>query len=178
MKEMPNILIIVGTDRNAGKTTLAERIIKNNSRRIPVVAIKISPHFHPVGQDEEVVVQTGSFIIIREKDPGSRKDSSRFLKAGASEVYYMQVWDRDLSTAFESLLEICSQDKPMVIESGWLRQVIMPGLFIIVNRKGNSVYKENIPIYKKMPHLWVEADDKGFDPPAERITFRGSRWTV
>jgi hypothetical protein len=173
---LPSALLIVGTDRNAGKTTLASLVIERFAPVLPITAVKISPHFHELGPAEQVAASTDQFVIVKETRPGSLKDSSRFLRAGASEVYYMQVWDQDLSAAFKELLKICGTEKPLIIESGWLRNIVDPGLFIIVNKKGNQIYKESIGSYRKFTHLWMEADGKDFSPGIESIVWKEGRW--
>jgi len=175
---MANALIIVGTDRNAGKTTLACKIIEHNACRTPIIALKISPHFHPIDDEKEVMARSENYMIIRENDHDSWKDSSRFLRSGAAEVYYMQVWDQNLLPAFNAFLNICGPRRTMVIESGWLRNLVEPGMFIIVNRKGNGVYKGNIDRYRRLPHLWVETDGEGFSIDAERIVWEGRCWKL
>ncbi len=176
MLHLPNTLLIVGTDRNAGKTTFASRIIRHISGSHPVNALKISPHFHELKESEDVILHRENFIIAREHEPEGTKDSNRFLKAGAKEVYYMQVWDENLLSAFEALLEIAGSRIPMVIESGWLRNVVEPGKFVIVNRKDNLNHKDSINKYKQFPHTWTEFDGENFDPAPDRILWTGTEW--
>jgi hypothetical protein len=176
LKSLPNLLLIVGTDRNAGKTTLASRIIANTADKLSLVAVKISPHFHELGPEEKVVFKTDRCVIVRETLSDSGKDSARFLLAGASEVYYMQVWDHELEDAFNELLKICGPGRPMIVESGWLRNLVEPGLFIIVNRKGNSCFKESIEGYRKMEHIWIESDGNSFSPEIDKIDFLNGTW--
>jgi hypothetical protein len=177
MISLPNALIIVGTDRNAGKTTLASRIIERYSQELKIIAVKISPHFHPIEPNEHVIARMDQYVIVKEELAEGGKDSSRFLRAGASEVYYLQVWDQDLHSAFSELTKICGTDKSMVIESGWIRNIIVPGLFIIVNKKGNLIFKQGIAQYRQFPHLWIEAGDDEFTPGVNSILWKEGRWS-
>lgn len=178
MLKLPNALIIVGTNRNAGKTTLACDIISKFSSPENITGIKISPHFHPLDDDALIVEKNKDFVIVRESKQGTEKDSSRMLDAGANEVYYIQVWDRNIEKAFRSLIEHIDSSTPLVCESGWLRTVVEPGLFLILNRKGNTDIKESISEYKKLPHQWVEFDGEGFDNGMEKITLENNSWKI
>jgi hypothetical protein len=176
MIHLPNALIIVGTNRNSGKTTLACELIRSASQHHPVTAIKISPHFHKIEKWEKIVQQTTDFVIIEETRTDSGKDSSRMLGAGAAKVYYLQVWDRNLDAAFKALLPLLNTSSPIICESGWLRKVIEPGAFIILNRKGNMDMKESIMENRPQADLWIEFDGNGFDPGLDNIRFENKRW--
>ena len=105
MMKLPNWLILVGTNRNAGKTSLACKVIEDH-RSQGITAIKISPHFHPVEENDNVISRTNNYVIIKEEKKGTGKDSSRMLDAGASEVFYIQVWDNNLNEAIKELMEV------------------------------------------------------------------------
>ncbi len=129
MKNLKSWIIIAGSGRNTGKTTLACSIIEANKIR-DIVGIKISPHQHPVSGSDEVIVRSEDFCIIREKSR-STKDSSRMLIAGASEVFYVQCPDDKLHEAFTQL-EKLTDGRPVVCESGGMRNIVKPSFFILV----------------------------------------------
>ncbi len=178
MLKLPNALIIVGTNRNAGKTTLACDIIRRFSSPEKITGIKISPHFHELDDDAIIVEKNEDFVIVKESKQGTVKDSSRMLDAGAHEVYYIQVWDMNIEKAFRTLIKHIDNSSPLVCESGWLRTVVEPGLFLILNRKGNTDIKESISEYKKLPHHWIEFDGKGSDKGLEKITLENNSWKI
>jgi hypothetical protein len=178
MIDLPNALIIVGTDRNAGKTTLAENIIRQFSRSKKIIGLKISPHFHELEKGDEVFLRNEQFLIVRETRPDTGKDSSRMLKAGASEVYYIQVWDQNIRAAVNYLLDKIEGNPPMVCESGWLRNIVNPGIFLIVNRKGNQLFKGSIREYRPLADRWVEFDGKDFNFKPEELQFEKGRWAI
>jgi hypothetical protein len=176
MIKLSNTLILVGTNRNSGKTSLACELIRANSSDFKPVGIKISPHFHEVMEWEEVLLRNDQCMIIRETRNNTGKDSSRMLSSGAHAVYYIQVWDNNLKAAIDYLTPYLPEDQPIICESGWLRRIIEPGCFIILNRKGNVQMKENIADYKNLPHLWMEFEDPGFDRDPGTIKFKAGTW--
>ena len=85
--QIPHLLLIAGNGRNVGKTTLACKIIARFAGETEVTGLKITPHFHPVNEDD-VVIQTNNFLIINETQISS-KDSSLMLQAGAKQVFFV-----------------------------------------------------------------------------------------
>jgi len=145
LKNCPNILLIAGTGRNAGKTMLACEIIRHLSKTADVIGVKISSHFHPVESGQKIVANPAYYHIIEETLHTS-KDSSRMLQAGAKKVFYIQAKQDNLEEAFNTIsaeLSCC----PVICESGGLHRYIKPGLFLFVrgeeipeNKKAMSDY--------------------------------------
>jgi len=167
-----NLLIIAGTGRGSGKTTLACLIISRFSEYKPL-AIKISPHFHSPGKGL-VDWHTGAkFNIYRESSKTGGKDTARMLESGASVVYYIQAYDPDVSRAFEFLASKLDTDRPLVCESPSLGKYISPGVLFITD----SDLVENRKDLRALTHradstlypLTGEADIDGLD-------FSGGRW--
>ncbi len=127
---IPNLLLISGDGRNVGKTTLGCRIVKDLSDKTSVIAIKVSPHFHLLTDSLVVLMDTDSMVITRETDRNATKDSSRYLNAGASEVFYVQCKDDSFGTLSEWIHETWSDDIPILCESGGLKNFITPGYSI------------------------------------------------
>ena len=141
----PNILLIAGAGRNAGKTKLACSIIKSVSKYRDVTAIKISPHFHQINKDQNILVQTSEFVIIEEKLQ-TEKDSSKMLQAGAKKVFYIQVKQSHLDLAFNFILPYIKKGS-IICESGGLNEIIRPGLFLFVH-KNKEIPENKIGILK------------------------------
>ncbi len=178
MIHLPNWLIVYGTDRNSGKTTLITRIIRNFHDLVPITAIKISPHFHPVDDDAQIVAKTGDYVIIRETSPGTGKDSSRMLEAGAAEVFYIQVWDDNLAGVLPEIIRNIKPGSLVVCESGWARNLVTPGIFLILNRVGNTKMKSSVSVLKPLADRWIEFDGKNFDFPPGDIKIENGNWKL
>jgi hypothetical protein len=129
---LANVLLISGEGRNVGKTTLGCRIISVLSGNIKVVAIKVSPHFHPLTGSLEVLWQSESIVIAREWDKYSGKDSSRYFRAGAAEVYYVQCDETALPFLASWIRDNIPHDMPVICESGGLGRTIQPGYAVYI----------------------------------------------
>lgn len=169
--KMPNLLLIAGNGRNVGKTYLACRLIASFSKKTPVTAVKVTPHFHPF-QKEDVIVEKEDFIILKERN-FNHKDSSLMLKAGADQVFFVMAKRNSDREAFADLQKLLPQHL-IICESGGLHKVVEPGLFLFVNSVGRELKKEQ---HLQYDHLLVTNDGKEFSPGLEKIQFDGQRFT-
>lgn len=128
--------MISGTGRNCGKTTLACRLLEH-FRQLRPAGVKISPHFHPLEGDEEIVEQGDGFLIIRERKI-STKDSSRMLQAGADPSLFVQVREEARDRMLEALLRHLEPGQAVICESGGMRERVSPGLFILMKHEKDS----------------------------------------
>jgi hypothetical protein len=150
MKNYPNILLVMGTGRNVGKTLSACNIIQKLSETHQTVGVKISPHFHELNSDLRYLHKSEELVIVEEQNI-TQKDSSRMLQAGAEKVFYVQVKNENLRDAFNIIFESVQPKQPVVVESGGLYDILEPGLLFFVSgekpkkqmqfRKGTNVVK-------------------------------------
>ena len=175
---LPNWLIVYGTNRNSGKTTLITKIIRHFHDKVPVAGLKISPHFHPLEDDEIIVEKCEEYVITRESRTGTGKDSSRMLAAGAREVYYVQVWDNNLAGVLPRIIELTGPASAVICESGWARNLVVPGVFLILHRKGGTDIKESTKVFKPLADRWIEFDGSGFDFNIEQLDYCGGKWEL
>lgn len=133
-----NILLVAGTGRKIGKTSLICRIIKKYKDQHSIVALKITPHIH-VTQDtgtDYALYLSHDFKIFKE-EADSPKDSGRFFKAGANEVIYVESQPKTVAEAFHKALSFIPKNTAIVCESGSLFNYIVPGVFVMV--VGNTI---------------------------------------
>lgn len=176
MKEFTNILLISGSGRNCGKTTLACNIIKKLAEKERVVAIKISPHFHRMKNNHSLVGEGFGFQIFRELNSESEKDSSRMLNAGASEVYFIQSEDADLEGIHEKLKQLFPEKTPVVCESGSFANVYKPGLhFLLKGENADDLKKSYVSNLKKADFILTK-DDFTIDDLNFEIEFLSNKW--
>ncbi|TRX70977.1 hypothetical protein [Carboxylicivirga sp. M1479] len=140
MNHYPNIILIAGNGRNVGKTLLSCRIIKHLAELTDVYAVKISSHFHSLDKAVEIIIQSDDFCIVKETLQ-TRKDSSRMLLSGASEVFYVQCKNQNLLQMFELLQSYFPNDKPIIIESGGLYNYIEPRTLYYIQGEDSSKQK-------------------------------------
>jgi hypothetical protein len=177
-QHLPNFLIVSGNGRNSGKTGFITRIITNISESFPVTAIKISPHLHKAYVSSGVIKRTTDFILAREKNIKSDKDSSRMLSAGATEVYYIEARDENLKLAFKTLCSTIELKGPVICESGGLRDIIIPSLFVMINRNDGRADKQSYLQRRNMANYAVFFNGQDYDLPPESIYFDGKAWKV
>jgi len=178
MIRLPNWLIVYGTNRNSGKTTLITRIISYNNSRIPITGIKISPHFHPLDDNDLIIEKCAEYVITKEIHLNTGKDSSRMLDAGAQDVFYIQVWDDNLGRLIPKILGLIPPGTAVICESGWARHLIDPGVFLILNRKGNTEMKSSLVILQPLADRWVEFDGLGFNLGPDDLSFEDGAWKI
>lgn len=154
MKSYPNILLVMGTGRNVGKTVSACNLIKNLSEAHQTIGVKISSHFHELEPNLKYLYNSKELVIVEEQNI-TQKDSSRMLQAGAKKVFYVQAKNENLEHAFSMILGATRPEQPLVVESGGLYGILEPGLLFFISgeapkkqmqmRKGTNVVKVNSP---------------------------------
>ena len=173
-----NILLIAGTGQNVGKTLFASQVIAQHATNYPIISIKIAPHFHTLNADALIIEKGTDYSIIQELNANGNKDSQRFLNAGAKEVYYIQCMDNKLPLVFEKLMKRLPQDSPIVCESGGLRRVLKPGIFLMINKKNNNKIKPQATRNRELADKWIEFDEQKFDFDPKNLKFSKSGWTI
>lgn len=144
MTRTGRLLIIGGTGREAGKSSLAALLISKYADR-GVIAVKITPHPHPDMTGLTAIVGNAGFQLYEERNGASEKDSSRMLRAGASKVFLIVAGEAWLGEAFAALVPFLPAGAPVVCESPALRRFIEPDLFILMlHTDENNPERKNI----------------------------------
>jgi hypothetical protein len=168
----PRLLIVSGSGKKAGKTTLVSSIVRAMKNKYRIVAIKISPHFHPVQYDNFLYHEPGKFTIYEENSLFPENDSSKMKQSGAYRVFYIQVKDIHVWEAFLKSMDYVDVDSPVICESGSLGKVIDPGLSAFVSRESIEIFS------RKLIHnlVIVNRDDEQFRSVVDQITYRAGQW--
>lgn len=174
----PNFMIVSGNGRNSGKTSFITQIISNNSTHRPLTAIKISPHLHKGTSPKGIIIKSENYLLAMEDRYDGGKDSSRMLQAGAEKVYYIEAFDEHLEEAFNSFTHIVKPDGPIICESGGLRNLIIPSLFIMINRNDGRKDKQSYLKRLSMADRVVHFDGIKFSLAPDNIYFNGDRWQI
>lgn len=144
MKRTERLLIIGGTGREAGKSSLAALLITKFADR-GLTGVKITPHPHPEVSGLTLIAVNTEFQVYEEKNRKSEKDSSRMLRAGASKVFLVVSGETRLGEAFAALIPFLPQGMPVICESPALRRLIEPDLFILMlHSDGQNPERKNI----------------------------------
>ena len=175
---LPKILLISGSGRNCGKTSLACEIIESISKRKAVIALKISPHFHQLSEQQQLLYDNNKFKIYRETDSTSGKDSSRMLKAGATDSIYLQCEDENLAEAWEKMNKFLPENRAVVCESGSLAKLFKPGLHLLVEGENPDRMKRSYLKNKELSDRIVHFDGYRFNLDISDILFTGNQWKL
>ena len=175
---LDNILLIAGTGRNSGKTSVACTLIQHFSSHFHVMAIKISPHKHsPVGKNQ-VIKQSSGYSIVEEFEKNTGKDSSRMLNAGASRSFYIEAKDTFVNTAFHELYENLPSNVPIICESPALRAFVNPGVFIITHHAAVIYQKEYIIDQYPLADLMIDISSNDRVNSLDIIHFKEDEWKL
>jgi hypothetical protein len=174
----PTILLIAGSGRNIGKTTLAESIVKKFAAQYNIIGLKVTSIYPGEGQfhgKKQFHVEDG-FIISEETDRSGKKDTSRLLLAGANRAFYVQAKDKDLKTAMQAFFKTVSPEGIIVCESGSLREVLKPGVFLLVNGNESVGNKQRIEKWKPLADRIIHTKDNRFDIDLDGLLFNSGGW--
>ena len=162
MLEVSNMVIIGGNSRNAGKTTLACRIISRFSTNSEVIGLKVTcirpddDLFH--GRHEEK--HDSGFTISEELNAGTHKDTSKMLNAGALKVYFIRVEESFMEQAILQFMSRYINNQLIVCESRSLQAILQPGLFLMMIRADADSPKDISAYYDKADRVFYYGDDQ------------------
>ena len=126
-------VIIAGTARNVGKTTLACEIIKKNSSKnitaLKFVTLKQGAKKHNHHSD------ITTYSIIEEEDYTLKKDTVKMLNAGARRSFLIVSHEDFIQEAILEFLKMMNSETLVIAESATLRGYLKPKKFIIVDRE-------------------------------------------
>ena len=155
-----NFLIISGNGRNVGKTFFACRIIEFLSQNHAVTAVKISPHFHQISENADMLINSEHLVVINETEI-SHKDSSLFLQSGAAKVFFVMANPEYPEKAFQFLKPFLTEG-PVIFESAGLGEIINAGLSFFLKKPGDPILK-NKPVAQHSHIIENEGGIMNFD---------------
>ncbi|MDR0629858.1 MAG: hypothetical protein LBG24_09530 [Treponema sp.] len=151
----PQMILIGSAGQNAGKTTLAKALIKTwksfppgSPVHAPIVALKITS----VAQQGALcprggtgcgacVSITGDFVLEEEQGTSPNKDTAQLLKAGADRVFWLRALYGALTAAYTHFLDQIPPQGLIICESNSLREVVLPGCFIMLMNTSSAAVK-------------------------------------
>jgi len=177
-QRIPQLLLVAGTGRNTGKTTFICNLIRKFNTEHQVVALKITPHFHRNVQSGEVIINNEELYIARETDSTTTKDSSKMLQSGAFQSYFIMAKDEQLGLVMREIEKLLPPHSLIVCESGGLRNLVIPGLFFMMEKEGEETSKPGAASLKLLADRIITFDGQtiNFDP--ESVEISDNRWTL
>lgn len=183
MIKLDGMLMIGSAGANVGKTKLACALIKKFGKTtditgIKVTTIKAKDGQCPRGGDGCGVCSSleGDFAIMEETNSKSHKDTARLLAAGAKRVYWLRVMKKSLKEGLTALLDIIGPDAVSICESNSLRQVVKPGLFLVVKAHDSKSWKSSAQDVKEYADKIIVTDTGGSDFDLDRIKLSDNKW--
>ena len=164
-----NILLVSGSGQNVGKTSFIRRVIAQNASH-KLAAFKITPHFHEPSEGLVPILITDNYRIFQETVVTSCKDSSLFLQAGAAIVIYIQTHDNYLEEAFRLAADSILPEQPIVIESAALRNILIPELYLFIQKEFEEVKPSSVDMQKLADRI-VYSDSGQFSLDPSTISF-------
>jgi uridine kinase len=180
MIALPEMVMIGGNSRNSGKTTLACSIIKKLSATHEVIGLKVtsiragedSKHGN---HDQELF---SDYTIFEELDSKADKDTSKMLRAGAKHVYYIRVADNFIEKAVLHFLSKYINKQVIVCESRSLRNIVIPGLFLMMIRTPAQNEEKDVGAYllKADELFYFDSDVTEMNKFAAKIHFANGKF--
>jgi molybdopterin-guanine dinucleotide biosynthesis protein A len=177
------MLMVGAVDRNAGKTKFVGSLIKKFSSRYDITGIKVTAVDEANGscprggQGCGVCSSLNSYYYIAEEtESESDKDTCRMLASGASRVFWLRVLKAHLTKGASALLDIIGDGAVSICESNSLRQVVEPGVFMMVKGCGGGKYKASAECIAEYVDRFVFFDGNEFDIDAGEVEIVGGKW--
>jgi hypothetical protein len=131
---MPTI-VIGGHTRNIGKTSVVAGLIAALPQ-LNWTAIKITQFGHNVcsanGEPCDCQTADHTLAISEERDPSTGTDTSRFLAAGATKVYWVRTRQGQLAEAMPRVRKLIADSENTIIESNSVLRFLQPDLSLSV----------------------------------------------
>lgn len=178
MIEQPKLILIGGTKRNIGKTTLATHLISKYAPFYSVIGLKVTsiyPNDHSHHGTHEIPL-TNNFEIIEETDRSGRKDTSKMLLAGADKVYYIRTIDESIELAYREFQKNIHPDSLIVCESISLRKHILPGAFVLIKYALPHDVKTSALQMESYADKIIYSDGEKYNENIDQIIFNGNKW--
>ena len=172
------VLLITGSERNIGKTSLVCEVIKLFGRKNALTAIKVSAHFHEPTPDLKLLEETNDYKIYQEFSVNTDKDSSRMLKSGAKYAFYFEVKKGTIERVFNMFLKKCNPDLPIVCESTALASVIEPGVRLHVTATKSERDETGIENNKSLNLVRVSFNGNSFTWPLSNLRLENGNWKI
>jgi molybdopterin-guanine dinucleotide biosynthesis protein A len=178
MRKLPNILMAGAAGRNLGKTEFLCCAIRELSKTVPVIGIKITTIDDDLADYRQI---DDEYLVSIEQPADDNKDTHRMFRSGASKVFWLRVKRPNLNLGIEALFKVMEDEgidltaDCLVMESGSARNFIEPGLFFIIREHADEM-KEGVAAVAHLADRLVTVTGDGWDVLPEDLEFKHERW--
>lgn len=179
------IVVVGGHSRSVGKTSVVAGLISALSE-YNWTAIKITQYGHGVcsanGAACDCATSDHSWAISEEKDRGGAHDTSRFLLAGATRVWWVRSEQGHLAEAMPGLRKRLEPAQHAIFESNSVLKFLRPDLYLTVLDPATHDFKTSAQEFLDRASAVILHDHSGsaksgwekvsLKPVADRPVFR------
>lgn len=140
------IVVIGGHSRNVGKTSVVAGLIAA-LQEFNWTAMKITQYGHGVcskdGKACHCATDDHTWAISEEKDRSGKSDTSRFVLAGATRVWWVRTEQGRLAEAVPTIRRRLAESQNVILESNSILKFIRPDLYITVLDPSTEDFKRS-----------------------------------
>ena len=140
------LVVVGGHSRSVGKTSVVAGLI-SSLRGFEWTAVKITQYGHGIcsanGEPCDCASGEHSWAVTEERNRGGESDTSRFLLAGASRVYWARTEQGHLAEAMPTLRHRIASARNVIIESNSVVKFLRPDLYLTVLDPSQQDFKNS-----------------------------------
>lgn len=130
-----SLLVVGGHSRSVGKTSVVVGLI-SALPQFDWTAVKITQYGHGIcsanGEACDCATSDHSWAVSEERDRSGESDTSRFLVAGASRVFWLRTEQGRLAEAMPTLRARLDGARNVIIESNSVVRFLRPDLYLTI----------------------------------------------
>jgi molybdopterin-guanine dinucleotide biosynthesis protein len=159
------IIVIGGHTRNIGKTSVVAGLIAALPH-FNFTAIKITQFGHNVcsanGEPCDCQTADHTIAISEERNPATGTDTSRFLAAGAKQVFWVRTRQGELAEAMPRVRKLIAEAENVILESNSVLRFLQPDLSL-------AVLDPTVPDFKPSALRYLDRTDALIVPPGTTL---------
>ena len=140
------LVVVGGHSRSVGKTSVVAGLI-SALPNYEWTAAKITQYGHGIcsanGEACDCATGDHSWAITEERDRTGESDTSRFLLAGASRVFWVRTEQGRLAEAMPTLRDRLKSARNMIIESNSVLKFLRPDLYLTILDPATADFKKS-----------------------------------
>jgi hypothetical protein len=178
-----SLVVIGGHSRSVGKTSVVAGLIFA-LRELEWTAVKITQYGHGIcsanGEACDCATGDHSWAITEERDRTGESDTSRFLIAGASRVFWVRTEQGRLAEAMPTLRNRLAPARNVIIESNSVLKFVRPDLYLTILDPATADFKKSAQEFLDRADAIILHEQNGasgwnsvsLKPVADRPVFR------
>jgi hypothetical protein len=152
------LVVIGGHSRSVGKTSVVAGLI-SALPEFDWTAAKITQYGHGIcsanGEACDCATGDHSWAITEERDRSGESDTSRFLLAGAAQVFWVRTEQGHLAEAMPTLRKRLEGARNVIIESNSVMRFLRPDLFLTVLNPETADFKNSAREFLDRAHALI-----------------------